>query len=334
MYLQGFLRLRGRRAVWLFRLGPVRKARGFRRWDAPPRISLAKLSPAALLWPPVDTDHIFLELFRDHPEWLRELTGLPLSAGCRGSSLVLKQLEIRCDLVLEPGHPADPCLVVEFQLYHDHSIYNRVELGRQILWRQINPRKECRRRDYLPREVDAAVVFGSRSEMPPGRERHPRVRVLFLDELLDALERRDPASPLLAALAPLREPLLELEKNAAAHYRRIGGSDSLPREDRDLLGEIFVLLLLQRFNTKTREEIRTMIAELTPLRKTRAGRELLEEGIERGVEKGIERGVAELVRRMAGKGRTSAEISELTDLSVEEIARFLAAPLDREQTGK
>jgi len=43
----------------------------------------------------VDTDHIFHELFRDHSEWLRELTGLPLPPRCRGMSLALKQMEIR-----------------------------------------------------------------------------------------------------------------------------------------------------------------------------------------------------------------------------------------------
>lgn len=267
----------------------------------------------------LDSDHVFLELFRDHPDWLRELTGLPLPHGCRGSARSFKQLEIRCDLLLEPPDPLDPFHLVEFQIYHDHSIFNRVELARQILWKQINPRKACWRRDYRPREVEAAVIFGSRSEMPVGRPLHPRIEVLFLDELLDALEARNPASSLLAALSPLREPLPELEKNAAGHYRRINQCDFLPREDQDLLGEIFLLLLLQRFKTKSREEIRKMIAELTPLRKTRAGRELLEEGIEKGVEKGV----AEMVRRMSSKGRTPAEIAELTDLSSEEVARYL-----------
>jgi len=61
----------------------------------------------------VDTDHIFHELFRDHPEWLRELTGLPLPPRCRGMSLALKQMEIRCDLFLEPEDPGEPCFVVE-----------------------------------------------------------------------------------------------------------------------------------------------------------------------------------------------------------------------------
>lgn len=66
-----------------------------------------------------------------------------------------------------------------------------------------------------------------------------------------------------------------------------------------------------------------MIAELTPLHETRAGRELLEEGIEKGIEKGIERGIKDLVRRMSAKGKSVAEISDLTDLSVEQISQIL-----------
>lgn len=276
----------------------------------------------------MDTDHIFHELFRDHPEWLRELTGLPLPVGCRGKSLALKQMEIRCDLVLEPEDPSEPCLVIEFQLYHDHAIFNRIELERQLCWKQLNPRKACRRRDFRPREVEAMVLFGSRTELPSSHRRHPLVRVLFLDELLDDLETRNPRSPLLAALSPLRENLSILEKAAAAHYDQIRYSKELPQEDREVLGEIFLNLLLQRFKSKSREEIRQMIAELTPLHKTRAGKELFQEGIEKGIERGIERGIekgsAKLIRRMAAKGKSPAEISDLTDLSVEEIEKVLA----------
>jgi predicted transposase YdaD len=46
---------------------------------------------------------------------------------------------------------------------------------------------------------------------------------------------------------------------------------------------------------------------------------LLEEGIEKGIEKGIE----SLVLRMSAKGRKPAEIADLTDLPVEQIARIL-----------
>ena len=267
----------------------------------------------------MDTDSLFHELFRDHPEWLRELTGLPLPEGCHGSSRILKQLEIRCDLLLEPAAPDDPRYLVEFQLYHDHSIFNRIELARQILWKHLNSKADCRRRDFRPSEIEAVVLFGSRTELPSSSDRYPQIRILFIDEMLESLRREHPDSALVAALAPLNKPAAELEKDAAALYHRIRANVDLQSEDREVLTEIFLNLLLQRFKTKSREEIRKMIAELTPLHETRAGLELLEEGIEKGIEKGIE----SLVRRMSSKGRSPAEISDLTDLPVEQISRIL-----------
>ena len=70
-----------------------------------------------------------------------------------------------------------------------------------------------------------------------------------------------------------------------------------------------------------------MIAELTPIHETRVGQELIEEGRERGRQEGWQEGrreeLAKLVRRMAAKGRTLSEISEWTELSVEDIERIL-----------
>lgn len=273
----------------------------------------------------LDTDRIFHELFRDHPEWLRELTGLPLPEGCQGSSRILKQLEIRCDLLLESANPDDPRYLVEFQLYHDHSIFNRIELARQLLWKHLHSRTDCRRRDFSPGVIEAVVLFGSRTELPSSSDRYPQIRFLFLDEMLESLRRKRADSPLLAALAPLSEPAAELEKDAASLYRQIQSNAELETEDREVLTEIFLNLLLQRFKTKSRKEIRKMIAELTPLHETRAGRELLEEGIEEGMKKGIEKGIESLVRRMSAKGKSALEISELTDLSVDQVSRILQA---------
>lgn len=75
-----------------------------------------------------------------------------------------------------------------------------------------------------------------------------------------------------------------------------------------------------------------MVAELTPLHETCAGKELLEEGVERGrregIDRGIERGTAALVHRMAGKGKAVADISGLTDLPIEEVERLLASGVE------
>jgi len=43
------------------------------------------------------------------------------------------------------------------------------------------------------------------------------------------------------------------------------------------------------------------------------------------LEKGVERGTANLIRRMIAKGKSLAEITELTDLPLGEIGKFLEA---------
>ena len=234
---------------------------------------------------------------------------------------MLKQLEIRCDLLLEPSDPRDPFYLVEFQLYHDHSIFNRIELARQMLWKHLNSRGDCRRRDFRPREVEAVILFGSQSELPSTASRYPSILKLFIDEQLEALQQRNPESPLTAALFPLNSSIGALEKDAGTHYHRIRQAGDLAREDREILTEIFYNLLLQRFKTKSRKEIKAMIAELTPIHETRVGQELLDEGRKEGQKEGA----ASLIRRMAAKGRTPAEIAEWTDLPVEEIKSFLDA---------
>jgi predicted transposase YdaD len=267
----------------------------------------------------VDTDHIFYELFREHPDWLRELTGLPLPQGCKGSSQILKQLEIRCDLLLEPSDPNDPFYIVEFQLYHDHSIFNRIELARQVLWKHLNRKVDCRKRDFQPREVETVIIFGSKTELPHTATRYPMTRNLFIDELLEALEAKSPDSPLLAALSPLNDPLSVLEMEASRHYDLIQKASHLNKEDREVLHEIFLNLLLQRFKTKSLEEIRVMIAELTPIKETRVGKELFEEGIERGTRNERQN----LVRNLREAGMEVPEIAKATKLDVEEINDLL-----------
>ena len=75
-----------------------------------------------------------------------------------------------------------------------------------------------------------------------------------------------------------------------------------------------------------------MIAELTPIKETRVGKELLEEGLEQGREegreegraKGLEEGLSSLVRKLSEKGKSTAEIAELTDLPIKKIEGYLS----------
>lgn len=270
----------------------------------------------------MDTDHIFYELFLDHLDWLRDFSGLPLPEECKGSSLTLKQLEIRCDLLLTPKNPqADPHYLIEFQLYHDHSIFNRVELARQIIWKQLNSKKDCRRIDYQPCQVEAAIIFGSEADLPNTCSRSSEgIRILFIDELLDQLKENQPNSPLLAALNPLKDSKPELEKRAAQYYDVIQSCPDLTKDDREVLNEIFLNILFQRFKTKSRKTIQAMIAELTPIKETRVGQELLKEGMQKGREE--ERRL--LVWNMQKNGMSIETISKAVNLSETEIADILS----------
>jgi hypothetical protein len=128
--------------------------------------------------------------------------------------------------------------------------------------------------------VEALIVFGERGQIPPGAEKFPHVPWVVLNERLAELEREEPG----CALAALLRPVVEsadgaVEAQAAADYRALQRHPSLSEDDRHCFSGIFVQFLMQRFRNKTSEEINTMIAELTPVEETRAGRELIERGI-------------------------------------------------------
>ena len=102
-----------------------------------------------------------------------------------------------------------------------------------------------------------------------------------------------------------------VEKLAPMDYDRLKGvklNDSKPAG----LEAIFVDWLAQLFKTKTRTQITKMIAELTPIEETVAGRELIGIGMERGMERGMECGMEQLLVEMISEkfGQISVEVRQ------------------------
>ena len=163
-----------------------------------------------------------------------------------------------------------------------HSIFPRTELARLSQWRRVNPAEECRKRDFLPRRVEAFVLFGDRGHLPAEADRFPQIHHAFLGERLTELEREAPDCPIVALLRPVvAESDREVEGRSSQDYHALRDHAGLNEEDRLCFSSIYVQFLMQRFRAKSPEEIKAMIGELLPVEETRAGRELIERGIER-----------------------------------------------------
>lgn len=273
------------------------------------------------------TDTAFFEIFESNPARFEELTDLAMPDFKSASSRTLKKtLQVTCDLLFEPIRKDATHWIAELQMYFDHSIFNRADLARAMVWKNLNKPFDCLRMGYLPREVKGIVIFGDRTLLPANQDRHSGIEFLFLDELIEKLRERNPDSPLLAVLAPLTVDDKELEKQAATYYNSIKVNPSLTDDERRVLGDVFIHFISQRFKNLDSQQFRKMIAQLTPIEETRVGKELIEKGIEQGMEKGMQKGMEKGIEKVAKKmiltGKSDKEIAELTDLPLKTVQRL------------
>ncbi len=269
----------------------------------------------------METDRAFAEIFGHRPDWLALVAGREFPLAASAQPKVFKP-KVECDLVLEPSGVADPHVVCEFQFYHDHSIFPRTEIARLSQWRRVNPVEECRKRDYVPQRVEAFILFGDRGHLPTEADRFPQIHHAFLGERLAELEREAPDCPIIALLRPVvADSDTEVETKAPQDYHALRGHAGLEEEDRLCFSAIYVQFLMQRFRSRSPEEIRAMIGELLPVEETRAGREL----IERGFERGVEQVTLALLERVCGglDSRLRVQVEALPLAKAEELALAL-----------
>ena len=176
------------------------------------------------------------------------------------------------------------------------------------------------------------ALFASRSIEPTGlapyREylESNRVTRIYLDEiaLLDG-------APLGLSLIRLLfvDPADAPSVVEQIKQRAQASADERSRVVLDLMEEA----LIRRFDTLSREEIRKMFG-LEDIRKTRVWQEAKEEGMEEGKREGMEEGkregmeegkqhtLEEVVGVLISKGKTIQEVSDLLDISEEEVQRL------------
>ncbi len=286
----------------------------------------------------METDTALFEIFESNPDRFEELTDLPLPEFKSAKSQTLKKtLQVTCDLLFEPVSKAAPHWIAELQMYFDHSIFNRADLARAMVWKSLNKSSDCLRMGYQPREVKGIVIFGDRTLLPGNLDRHSSIEFLFLDELIEKLRTRNPDSPLLAVLAPLIVDDNQLEKQASTYYNAIRSNPNLKDDERKVLSNVFIHFISQRFKHFDSQQFQTMLAKLTPIEETCVGKELIEKGIRTGIEKGIKAGIEKGIEKstiaikMILAGKVDQEIADLTELplkTIQDMRKNLESPED------
>jgi hypothetical protein len=218
------------------------------------------------------------------PQYLYELSGLPSSGPSVLKSVELKDLRRTADGIEFPEEPSAPLTVVEVQ-------FQKEQKGRNV-YRRLFTSMALIQEQHPDRGVRGIIFFATKNLDPQSGPWKDWATVCYLDDLLAALEAREPDHPLVAVFKPLFiASVEELVTQAKTHYRKLHDRP-LPPGLRDVLCEVFERWMLERLPTKTKHEI-SMILDLPDVRQTVCGRELLDEGRTEGIAEGKAKGIAE-----------------------------------------
>jgi len=169
-----------------------------------------------------------------------------------------------------------PAIFFVFQAQYDDSVYVRLVLEMALF-----------QRHHPGRQVEGVILFLD-SRLDPKTEPWRRViRVYSVADQLSELQKRTPKRPLVSVFQPLTESSDEnLALNAAECYHHIVDSelDSLVK---NVLADVFVSWLEQRFRDKGKQEIEEMLVGALPdLTETQSGKDLIQIGVEKGKAEG------------------------------------------------
>lgn len=201
-------------------------------------------------------------------------------------SFTVKELQRDSDGVFVPRDAQQPLTVAEFQFQKDETIYTRIVIEMAAV-----------QEAHAQRPVQGVIVFGKPGLDPRTSPWTQVVQSVLLQDVLADLRNRHPQHPLANVFEPLLEPDdATLESKAADHYRALKQCD-LDDRRREVLLDVFLNWLEQRFQKKSKKEIETMLSpyELPDIRDTQTGRDLIAIGKLEGAAEGEARGLGKAI---------------------------------------
>jgi len=227
------------------------------------------------------TDKQVYKILAACPQWFFDLTKIESPGPCSFRSMAFK--EVIADGVLEPEISNKPNFVVEFQAQSDETVYPRIALEMALLQRQRPTLK-----------IEGVILFLD-SSLDSKREPWCRMIQSFsVVEQLAELQKSQPDHPMVAVFSPLIiDNQKQLESEAVSYYNNIADS-GLDQLTQQVLVDVFVSWLLQRFCENDKQEIEKMLYGALPdLTETQSGKDLIQIGVLRGKAEGEAKGKAE-----------------------------------------
>jgi len=280
------------------------------------------------------TDKELYRLFASCPDYLFDCAGIKVVETYQMKSVTFKDFEQRSDGLLESNSDNAPVYIAEFQAYSDNTVYHRLAIEMASYGKE-NPKKDVR----------GILVFTTSDIDPKTSPWHELtksekgvLKVVYLQDFLDKLEKDYPDHPLVAVSKPWRiEDPDVLKEKAGAWYKNIEKSN-LDQKAREDFAEVFTRWMLERFKNLSYEEVTKMFVEMTPLEETRAYKEIYAKGAIDGEGIGEERGEKRGEERGETKGRINTIKEEIERLSLlrsqnvlnESLYEILANPLKKE----
>jgi len=278
------------------------------------------------------TDKELYRLFAARPDYLFECAGIKVTAAYKMKSVTFKEFERRSDGLLEPLSDKEPVYIAEFQAYEDKTVYHRLIMEMAVYGKE-----------HPDRNIRGILVFTCSGLDPKTKPWHEltasgeSLKVVYLDDFLDKLEKKHPDHPLVAVFSPLRIGDREvLRKNAGKWRQDIEKEpDGKTREN---FVSVFTRWMQERFSNLTYEEVISMFAEVTPLEETVSYKEIFAKGATQGKTEGKTEGKIEgkIEGKHEGRYETIREeldrllLLRLQNILSESLFEILSGPLKKE----
>ena len=247
------------------------------------------------------TDPHLYAIFQAVPAWIFDLAEREPPKDPELKSITLKAIERRCDAVVFHAGHRDKITVIEFQFDNSADIYARTAEEMALIQQESG----------MP-EVEGIIFFRYPHLDPKTEPWCNIIQSLQLRDVLERLAQRSPDHPLVAVFQPvLLTNEQTLEERAADFYNQIKSSD-IDDKARTTLLDVFVSWIEQRLQHKGKKEIEAMLlGELTDLRETQSGKDLIKIGKQEGKIEDLTR----LLERKFGQlnAATLRQIEEIHD---------------------